>query len=127
MYFRATDLASGFSVVDGYKLKAEWDGIYNLQFSVQLRHYGGAGSGNTVDIWLRKNGVNVVGSTGTINLTSSSPYQLPTWNYIVSLKKNEYVNLMWASDNVNLKIEATAANGVHPSTASTLATITQIT
>jgi hypothetical protein len=127
MYFRTTDIASGFSVVDGYKFKAEWAGVYNLQFSVQIRHYGGAGSGSTVDIWLKKNGVDVAGSTGTLNISSSSPYSLPTWNYLVALKKGEYINLVWASDNTNIKLQYNAANGVHPSTASTLATITQVT
>lgn len=127
MYFRSTDLASGFSVVDGYKLKAEWDGVYNLQFSVQLHHNGGGGSGDTVDIWLRKNGVDVIGSTGKVVISSSTRYALPTWNYIVALKKNEYVNLMWASDTTNIRIEYEAASSVHPSTASTLATITQVT
>jgi len=121
-----TDLTNGVTVENNSKIKFANAGIYNIQFSLQLEKTGG--SGNMIaDIWLRKNNVNLVGTNGKIVLTGSanaSPV-VAAWNYVVAVSSNDSLELMWAVDNLNVKIITASAASPHPSTASAILTVTQ--
>ena len=121
-----TDLTNGVTVANNSKIKIANAGIYNIQFSLQLEKTGG--SGNMIaDIWLRKNNVNIAGTNGKIVLTGSanaSPI-VAAWNYVVSVSSNDSLELMWATDNLNVKIISDVATSPHPSTPSAILTVTQ--
>jgi len=51
--------SQGVFYVSNSRITFNNQGVYNFQFSAQLHNNGGGGSGQTVNIWLRKNGVNV--------------------------------------------------------------------
>jgi len=121
-----TDLTNGVTVANNSKIKIANAGIYNIQFSLQLEKTGG--SGNMIaDIWLRKNNVNLAGTNGKIVLTGSvnaSPI-VAAWNYVVAVSSNDSLELMWATDNLNVKIIYDVATSPHPSTPSAILTVTQ--
>jgi hypothetical protein len=126
-----TDLTNGVSVVNNISanptiVKIANAGIYNIQFSLQLEKTGG--SGNMIaDIWLRKNGVNLDGTTGKIVLTGSanaSPV-VAAWNYVLAISSGDSLELMWATSNDNVVIKATSATAPHPSIPSAILTVTQ--
>jgi hypothetical protein len=121
-----TDLTNGVTVANNSKIKISNAGIYNIQFSLQLEKTGG--SGNMIaDIWLRKNNVNLAGTNGKIVLTGSanaSPI-VAAWNYVVAVSSNDSLELMWATDNLNVKIISDIATSPHPSTSSAILTVTQ--
>ena len=121
-----TDLTNGVTVANNSKIKIANAGIYNIQFSLQLEKTGG--SGNMIaDIWLRKNNVNLSGTNGKIVLTGSanaSPV-VAAWNYVVAVSSNDSLELMWATDNLNVKIISDVATSPHPSTPSAILTVTQ--
>ncbi len=58
--FSTTDYALGGSLVDSTKLKVDYAGLYNIQFSAQL--INNTNDVQEVSIWFRKNGSDVVGS-----------------------------------------------------------------
>jgi len=126
-----TDLTNGVSVVnDGSgnptRITLANTGIYNIQFSLQLEKTGGSGN-FVVDIWIRKNGVDIPSTTGKIVLTGSanaSPV-VAAWNYVLDLTAGDYVQLMWATTNNNAVILAAAAASPHPSVPSAILTVTQ--
>jgi len=60
MSFSTTDYALGGSLVDSTKLKVDYAGLYNIQFSAQL--INNTNDVQEVSIWFRKNGSDVVGS-----------------------------------------------------------------
>jgi hypothetical protein len=121
-----TDLSNGVTISNNTRIKIANAGIYNIQFSLQLEKTGG--SGNMIaDIWLRKNNVNLAGTNGKIVLTGSanaSPI-VAAWNYVVSVSSNDSLELMWATDNLNVKIISDVATSPHPSTPSAILTVTQ--
>jgi len=121
-----TDLTNGVTVANNSKIKIANAGIYNIQFSLQLEKTGG--SGNMIaDIWIRKNNVNLAGTNGKIVLTGSanaSPI-VAAWNYVVAVSSNDSLELMWATDNLNVKIISDVATSPHPSTPSAILTVTQ--
>jgi hypothetical protein len=79
------------------------------------------------DIWLRKNGVNLDGTTGKVVLTGSanaSPI-VAAWNYVVAIASNDSLELMWSTNNDNVVIKAAPATSPHPSIPSAILTVTQ--
>jgi hypothetical protein len=126
-----TDLTNGVSVVnDGSgnptQITLANTGIYNIQFSLQLEKTSGSGN-FTVDVWVRKNGVDVANTTGKVVLTGSanaSPV-VAAWNYVLDLAANDYVQLMWSTSNNNSIILAAVATPPHPGIPSAILTVTQ--
>jgi hypothetical protein len=121
-----TDLSNGVTISNNTRIKIANAGIYNIQFSLQLEKTGG--SGNMIaDIWLRKNGVNLDGTTGKIVLTGSanaSPV-VAAWNYVIAVSSNDSLELMWATSNDNVVIKASPSTSPHPSIPSAILTVTQ--
>jgi hypothetical protein len=129
--FNTINLANGVSVVnDGSgnptRVTLANTGIYNIQFSLQLEKTGGGGN-MIVDVWVRKNGVDIPSTTGKVVLTgsvSASPV-IAAWNYVLDLVAGDYVQLMWATSNNNVVILAAPATPPHPSIPSSILTVTQ--
>jgi hypothetical protein len=99
---------------------------YNLQFSAQFHNTGGGGSGNTVNIWLKKNGTNVVESDTRLTVPSNAPYVVAAWNWVLSLAANDYLEIVWSTDNTAIQMEAEPAGGIHPSIPSLIVTAQQV-
>jgi hypothetical protein len=126
-----TDLSNGITIVNNLngnptRITISNAGIYNIQFSLQLEKTGGSGN-MTADIWLRKNGNNIEGTTGKVVLTGSanaSPL-ISAWNYLIDASSNDYYELMWSTSNVNVKIVADPASPPYPSIPSVILTVTQ--
>jgi hypothetical protein len=123
---RVTDLSNLVTISNESKIKIANAGIYNIQFSLQLEKTGGSGNMIT-DIWLRKNGTNINGTTGKVVLTGSanaSPI-VAAWNYVISVSSNDSLELMWSTNNDNVVIKAAPATSPHPSVPSAILTVTQ--
>ena len=129
--FNTTDLSNSVSVVnDGSgnptRITLANAGIYNIQFSLQLEKTGGSGN-FIVDIWIRKNGVDVPSTTGKVVLTgsaSASPI-VAAWNYVLDLAAADYIQLVWSTSNNNAVILSAVATPPHPSVPSAILTVTQ--
>jgi hypothetical protein len=87
-------------------------GVYNFQFSGQL--LSGSASAKQVYIWIARNGTNIGYSTHQYTVAGSGTHLNISWNFDIDLDSGEYVEMQWASDDTNMKLEATAATAVHP-------------
>ncbi len=126
MTLNSTVAADGFSIVSGSRITAEHDGTYNLQFSAQLDK---TDSGNDdVDIWFRKDGVNVPDSNTRLTLVGNNTKLVAAWNYLDYLASGSYIEIMWYSDDIDLRIlsQASSSNPDRPAIPSIIATITQV-
>lgn len=125
-----TDDAWGVSVVSGSRVTFANPGTYNIQWSGQFD--SSSVSTEDVSVWLRKNGTDVVGSTGFINIPSShggvNGHALPGWNYVMTFIAGDYIEFMWSSSStaVTLKTYPTQTSPTRPSTASLIVTATQV-
>jgi hypothetical protein len=122
-----TDYANSVSIVNSQMTVAK-AGIYNLQFSVQIQNLDNAPQ--DVYMWLRKNGVDVVGSTGVIGMPARKSVGDPThdikgWNYFLSMNASDYVEIWWSTTNIDVTIPTYVASGspTKPSTQSVVATM----
>ena len=125
--FRTLDLSNGVSVVSDSRITFANTGIYNLQFSVQLENSDT--QEHDVTIWLRKNGVDVVGSAGFVAVVSKhggiNGHVLPSWNYLLDVIAGEYYELVWSATSTQVTMPFIAAGSPPPSTASAIFTVTQ--
>ena len=126
MRLNTTAEANGVSVVSNSRITVSAAGTYDLQFSAQIEDLGGGGSGKTVDIWLRKNGVDVVESNTKTTITSSTKYNVPAWNWVITLAASDYLEIMWLADNTNLQLTHEPAGVNFPAVPSVIATLTQV-
>jgi hypothetical protein len=122
-----TDFASGVAL-NNSKIVVESPGIYNLQFSVQVQNLDNASQ--DMFIWLRQNGVDIVGSTGVLGLPARKAvgdpfHDIKGWNYFLSLKANDYIEIYWSTTiaTVTIPTYAASATPTKPSTASVVATM----
>jgi hypothetical protein len=120
--FSNTAVSSSISVVSGSRITFENTGIYNIQFSAQLFTQTGA----TVDIWLKRNGVNIANSAGKIGPTGNNTYHLPAWNFVDTFTSGSYVEIAYQSNQTNTEFQYVAASGNIPAIPSIIASITQV-
>jgi hypothetical protein len=125
--FRTLDLSNGVTVVSDSRITFANTGIYNLQFSVQLENSDT--QEHDVTIWLRRNGVDVAGSSGFVAVVSKhggiNGHVLPSWNYLLDVVAGEYYELVWSATSTQVTMPFIAAGNPPPSTASALFTVTQ--
>lgn len=126
MTLNTTSEAVGISIVSNSRIVFENAGTYNIQFSAQIHHQGGGGSGDTVYIWFRLNGSDIADSNTSLTITSSSPYAVAAWNYVLTVAAGQYVELYWQTDNAHIVIEDSIAGATNPATPSLIVTAHQI-
>ena len=127
MTFNSTDYSNGVSVVSNSRLTVKSYGIYNIQFSVQLVNTDS--SIHDMDIWFRKNGTNVPASNSRYSVPNShggvDGHTIAALNYYIELDANDYVEIMWATDDTAVSIQQlpTRTSPDTPSTPSVIATM----
>jgi hypothetical protein len=123
-----TDYSLGTSLVDGYKVKVDYSGLYNVQFSIQFVNTDNVQ--HDLDIWFRKNNSDVAGSNSKFTVParkSASIYGhiIAALNFNIELAKDDYVSLAWATSSTLVTVEHLAAqtSPTRPATPSAIVTI----
>jgi len=125
MTFNTTDLSSGVSRGSPTsRIIVSNAGVYNIQFSAQLDKASGA-TGH-IYIWLRINGSDVTNSAGVIAIQGTSAESIAVWNWLSTLAANDYVEIMWSTDDTNVQLTHSAASAPVPAIPSVILTVTQV-
>lgn len=129
--FDTTDYALGASLVDSSKMKADYAGLYNIQFSAQLINT--TNDVQEVSIWFKKNGTNLAGSNSEFGIsqrksTGTASRLIAGLNLFVALQKDDYVQLAWRPSDVGVSIEhfGTQTTPNRPATPSVIATMSYL-
>ena len=101
-------------------------GTYNIQFSTIFHDTGGGGSGKEVDVWFRYNGTNIDNSNTKLSIASAAPYVVASWNFIHTVANGDDVEIVWQTNNANIKASYIAATGNIPATPSVIITAQQV-
>lgn len=122
------DLSNGIVVIDGSKFTVSSGGTFNIQFSAQVVQ----GSNSALmAIWFRKNGTDIAESATQLDLQNNTSYVFAL-NFLTELNANEYIELWWASNSSNTKLEHFPALTTpsdpydRPSIPSLIVTVTQV-
>lgn len=110
-------------------ISVSYSGVYNYQFSVQLKNTDT--QIHSAWIWLRVNGVDVAGTGSKFDVTNShggTPgYVIAACNFYVQLEAGDTVEMWAAVDDVAVTFDATAAQTspfAMPAIPSVVATLT---
>lgn len=103
----STAMSSGVSVVDSNKITVEQEGVYNLQFSVQLNNNNNAPQ--DADIWIRKNGLDIPNSNSRFGLPArksiGDPFHaIGSLNMFVEMNAGDYVQLAWCATSTDVSL-----------------------
>jgi hypothetical protein len=122
------DLNNEVTIQSNSRITFNFAGKYNLQWSAQFVNVGT--QEHDANIWLRRNGTNVLGSTGRVSVASShggvDGHVLPAWNYVVEANANDYYEFVWSTNSTQVSIVSLPATAFAPSTASVIVTATPV-
>jgi hypothetical protein len=117
---------NGISVVSGSQITFTSPGTYDIQFSAQLHNNGGGGSGNTVQIWFRKNGTDIPDSATRVAVPTNTPYVVAAWDFMDNFAAGDNFQIMWSTDNVNIGIDHNTAVAPAPNIPSVIISVMQV-
>lgn len=98
------------------------EGIYNFQFSAQIDNT--SGGNHSVYVWYRVNGVDVANSAGQVRLKGTDGELVGAWNFVASLKPDDYFELMWSVSDTAAQLTAQTAAAPVPAIPSVILTVT---
>ena len=129
MSFNSTDITNGVSISGSTSpfntyIKTENAGIYNIQFSAQVEK---TDSGtDVIDIWLRKNGINLTDSATKLTLSGNGTKVVAAWNWFVSSATGDYYQIIWSSADTGMRLYAEPLSGIHPGIPSVILTANRV-
>lgn len=131
MIFNSTDVSDGVTLASNSHLVVPYDGIYNVQFSAQLKNTDNAQQDAT--IWFRIDGVDVTNSATQITIPARKSagvfgYAVAAWNIMLEMTAGQYVEIMWVPTSLTVTVEAlpSSASPAYPAIPSVIATVSQV-
>lgn len=125
MTLDTTVAASGIAIVGGSAITVTDAGVYDIQFSAQVHHRPGGGSGETLYIWLRRNGTPEP-DTATRLTVPNNTYLVPAWDWMLPLAAGDAVEIMWQVDTASIVLEHEHAVGAIPDVPSLIVSVMQV-
>jgi len=118
--------AVGVSIVSGSRITVANAGVYNIQFSAQLNKTDS--NDDLVNIWFAKNGTNITNSNTQVTVLGNGGKFLASWNFVLTLAANDYVQIMLQSPDTNMRVIASGeqSSPARPAVPSSIVTVTQV-
>lgn len=98
-------------------------GLYKFSASFQLT--SSSASIKNVWFWFRKNGVDVPNTSFITSMDSGTAIRTPSRSLFFSMLAGDYMELMWASDSVNVTLDNIAATAFAPAAPAAIVTVNQ--
>ena len=129
VFFGNTDFSNGVSVASDSRITVALDGVWNLQFSLQIKNV--SNDGQDFDIWIRKNGTNIANSNSRFHAparksSGDASHLVAALNFFVDMVAGDYVEIVGCVTSTDLSLEAFAAgtSPTRPAIPSAIATMT---
>jgi hypothetical protein len=127
--FDTQDIADSITLVDNSKFTVPNTGIYDLQFSAQLKNTDNAQHEAT--IWFKINGSDLANSATIVTIPARKSasifgYGVAAWNLFFSLNSSDYVEIYWLKSNAAVTLESLPATALHPAIPSIILSIQQV-
>ena len=129
---RQVDTVSrGIKIISNDRITFDHPGIYSITFSIQFSNTDS--SIHDINVWLRKNGADVPASDSRFSITAKHGILdgnvIGTINFVLGVTTNDYLELIWATSNVEAYIHAEVAQTspfAHPSIPGIICTVVQV-
>jgi hypothetical protein len=130
MRLNTVDEGYGIKVVSSTRITLSRAGTYNFQWSGQFQNTDT--QLHDVSVWMRKNGVDIVGSTGLVSIPNTHGgvhgHSIAGWNYVMTGEEGDYYQFYWSTDDTKVTLQnyGTSTSPTRPSTASLIVTVTPV-
>lgn len=123
--FNNTELAKGVSRgTPTSRIVTANAGLYNFAVSVQITSTNA--SQKSIWVWLRKNGTtNIPNSARIASITLNNGYLVVSLNEVLSILAGDYIEVMYASNDINISIATVAATAFAPAAPAAILAVTQ--
>lgn len=90
------------------KVKVNYAGRYNFQFSIQIANLDNAA--HTVSIWWRKNDTDIPDSNSEFGIAvrkaaGDPSHVIASMNYVIDLQGDDYIQVLWRTPQVDVTVE----------------------
>jgi len=97
------------------RMVASVGGVYNFQVSIQMTNQTATSTNGYIWVWGAKNGLDIDDSASKIEISGTAPDEVHYADtFVVGLEPSEYFEVYWATDNLDCKLLAEAANAFAP-------------
>ena len=124
--FTNTGSANGISIVGGTQLTVVNAGTYTKMFTLIVNKTSGGTS--SMSVWLRLNGVDVVGSRQDLELTNTLSQIFTSGNFTLTIPAGGNIEMCWSSADITVVLAAlpAAVTPTRPTGDSVKVTMTRI-
>ncbi len=111
--FDTTDFSNGIALgTPTSRIVVSQAGYYNFQFSAQLDKASGATA--SIWIWPKVNGTNITASASKVSIQGTTAENVPAWNFVLPMNANDYFELYWMTDDIDVQLKYEAGFGTAP-------------
>ena len=119
----------GVTIASGSRITFELAGTFKILASVQTTNLGNQTT--EVNFFFKKNGNTIADSNTRIDLGPRKSVGVPyhgcfTIEYQLTVATNDYVELWWAADHLQVTLDNIVANGTHPAAPSVILNVAQV-
>jgi len=126
--FRTLNLSSGISVLNDTKITLQNTGYYNL--SIDLQFLNTDTQENDANVWIKKNGTNIVSSNGLASIPATHGgihgHTIFTKTFLIQGIATDYFEVFFSVSNTLVSLATYPASSPSPSTPSAQFTINQL-
>lgn len=125
LLFTNTEIANGVAIgTTTSEIEISNSGLYNIACSVQITSTNAAQK--SIWVWLRKNGTtNFPNSARVASIALNNGYVVVTLSEVNSLLAGDFIEVMYASNDVNISIATVAATAFAPAAPAVILAVTQ--
>lgn len=119
--YDVSDFPDGITLSNSSHINVTHEGVYKFDYSISFENT--TNDRVDVDIWFRKNGTDIANSNSKFSVaarksTGNPSYLIAVTPYMIDLAANDYVEIMWRTEDVGTTIQAlpavAASAGVTP-------------
>ena len=125
-----TAASNGVSIASSSQLTFAEAGLYNVQFSIQFTNSGA--NAHAASVWFRKNGTDIENSNSEFSIPAkhgaTDGRLIAAINFFVEVAADDYLELMWATEDTGISITYLAAQSspTRPATPSVILTVNRV-
>jgi hypothetical protein len=123
--FDNTEIAEGISIGSpASRIVVVQSGLYQFDATVQIS--SSSSSAKTVWLWFRKNGTNIANSARLVTININNGYVPMTLAEFFSLAANDYIEIMFATNDTAITVDNVAATAFAPAAPAVVLAVSQI-
>lgn len=127
--YNTQDVTDAVTLVDNSKITVPNTGIYDLQFSMQLRNTDN--TQHEAVIWFKVNGTDLANSATRVTIPARKSsniygYAVAAWNIFLDMNSSDYVEIYWQTSSALVTMEHDSASATYPAIPSVIVTIQQV-